>query len=234
MAPPSASALTCFRVGTGFDWHGDVAVAVDAPSPASEQSSRSLYEMPEPPARLSQNLLAAPPRIAQCGRVREGHNLTLGCAGGHTIDKVVFASFGTTVGNCTQGFAPGNCSTTGKIGSASTSMAVVEKACIGNPTCVVPATVPNFAPGGGHGSNPCPRVVKSLAAQVHCSGGGEHACRQSCYDDTNTPGPAPPGPPPPDSTTTPADRFNAVVNATRSTAIGNYVMDIPTDSPQVH
>lgn len=43
--------------------------------------------------------------------------------------------------------------------------------------------------------------------------------------------PSPPRPPAADPTTL-ADRFNAVVAAARSTAIANYVMDIPTDSPQ--
>ena len=39
-------------------------------------------------------------------------------------------------------------------------------------------------------------------------------------------------PPAPGSGVTPAQRFNAVIAAARSTAIANYVMDIPTDSPQ--
>ena len=38
------------------------------------------------------------PKAARCGRVAENNNLALGCAGGKTIDKVIFASFGTTNG----------------------------------------------------------------------------------------------------------------------------------------
>ena len=213
VAPPETSSLTCLRVGTGFDWTGDVSVAAGARLPSSSREDGP----------------AAPPRIAHCGRVAENHNLTLGCADGHTIEKVLFASFGTTVGNCSDGFGEGKCSTTGKIGSASTSMAVVEQACLGQPTCTVPATVLNFAGGGGPGSNPCPHVVKSLAAEILCSGSNEPTCQGSCYDDTHKPAPPPQ---PPQHNTTAAERFNVVVNATRSTAIGDYVMDIPTDSPQ--
>eukprot|EP00035_Acanthoeca_spectabilis_P028353 m.470259 g.470259 ORF g.470259 m.470259 type:complete len:570 (-) comp29594_c0_seq1:499-2208(-) len=109
-------------------------------------------------------------------------------------------------------------------------MAVVEHTCIGKEFCVVPATVTTFAPG-----NPCPHVVKSLAVEVHCTGDPPAAsvCEHSCSDETAPSPSPPPGPAPsPQSTTTPADRFNAVTKAARSTAIANYVMDIPTDSPE--
>jgi hypothetical protein len=116
-------------------------------------------------------------------------------------------------------------------------MAVVEEACIGKRVCVVPATVATFA-GGGHNGQPCPHVVKALAAEVHCSGDPDpgSSCEHSCYDDSipSPPTPRSPGPPPPPppAGSTPAERFNAVVAAARSTSIANYVMDIPTDSPQ--
>ena len=42
---------------------------------------------------------------------------------------------------------------------------------------------------------------------------------------------AAPPPPPTPPTTTAAERFNVVVAATRSTAISNYLFDIPTDCP---
>ena len=223
VAPPRTSSLTCLRIGTSFDWTGDVAVA----------AGKHLDHSSREDDRIANDLLdlATPPRIAHCGRVEENHNLTLGCTDGHAIEKVLFASFGTTIGNCSDGFGEGNCSTTGKIGSASTSMAVVEQACLGQSTCTVPATVLNFAGGSGPGSNPCPHVVKSLAAEIVCSGSDPPTCQGSCYDDTLKPAPTP-APQPPNDDTTAAERFNAVVNATRSTAIGNYVMDFPTDSPQ--
>ena len=31
LSPPDASSLTCYRIGVGFDWVGDVAVAAPAP-----------------------------------------------------------------------------------------------------------------------------------------------------------------------------------------------------------
>eukprot|EP01048_Picozoa_sp_COSAG05_P000109 COSAG05_NODE_3_length_51333_cov_129.132080_9_plen_182_part_00 len=142
-----------------------------------------------------------------------------------TSAQVLFASFGSTAGSCATGFREGLCNTTGKIGNANCSMDVVAHACIGKASCAVPATVETFG-------QPCPRVVKSLAAEVHCSGGAAQppgSCQHSCYDEppapTPTPTPTPaPAPTPGAAPTTPAQRFNAVVAATRSTAIGNYVM----------
>ena len=95
---------------------------------------------------------------------------------------------------------------------------------------MIPATVTTFA-GDGHTGQPCPRIVKSLAVEIHCSGDPFHtqpgaSCLHSCYDHGNLPSP----PPQPKLATTPAERFNAVVAATRSTAIANFVMDVPTDS----
>lgn len=97
---------------------------------------------------------------------------------------------------------------------------------------MVPATVKTFA-GDGHTGQPCPRIRKSLAVEIHCSGDPNYkqpgvSCSQSCYDYNILP-PTPPKPRP-KVATTPAERFNAVVAATRSTAIANYVMDVPTDS----
>jgi hypothetical protein len=104
------------------------------------------------------------PKAARCGRVAENHNLALGCAAGKTIDKVVFAAYGTSNGSCASGgFSDGICSKTGKVGSATDSMAVVEKACVGKASCVMAASNANF---GGTKADPCPMVVKSLAAEV--------------------------------------------------------------------
>eukprot|EP01050_Picozoa_sp_SAG11_P042296 SAG11_NODE_19410_length_467_cov_0.842391_2_plen_49_part_01 len=47
-------------------------------------------------------------------------------------------------------------------------MAVVEKACVGKTSCVVPAKCPAF--GDPKQDDPCPMVAKSLAPEVHCPG----------------------------------------------------------------
>lgn len=208
---PNISSMRCLRVGVGFDWTGDVVVG-DALASDRMDISHTDFLQPVP---------AAPAQDTRCGRVVENHNLTLGCgAGGGKIDRVVFASFGSTAGSCKAGFRDGICPKTGKIGNANCSVDVVTKSCIGKPSCVVPATVENFG-------QPCPHVVKSLAAEVHCSGdppGSGNSCKQSCYDNALSP-PAPPSPSGPNmANSTPAQRFNGVIAATRSTAIGNYVM----------
>ena len=64
------------------------------------------------------------PKPARCGRVAENQDLALGCPAGKTIDKVIFASYGTTAGSCAAGFKEGICSKTSKIGSANDSVAV--------------------------------------------------------------------------------------------------------------
>eukprot|EP01052_Picozoa_sp_SAG31_P006638 SAG31_NODE_307_length_17957_cov_5.236645_10_plen_317_part_00 len=160
------------------------------------------------------------PKAARCGRVAENHNLALGCPSGKKIDKIVYASFGTSTGSCSAGFKDGICSKTGKIGgqqqvpfvfcvfwtaceisvcvcpligSSNQSVPVVEEACIGKASCVVPAKNADF--GNPKKDDPCPMVVKSLAAEVHCSGDPAGAtCGGSCYD--FAPPPPSPGPPP--------------------------------------
>jgi hypothetical protein len=222
LLPPDPSSLACYRVGVGFDWIGDVRVA-GPPTPA--------------PAL---NTVGPSAKEARCGRVEENDDLTVGCDGDQKIDRIVFASFGVTAGNCTSGFREGLCPTTGKISSANQSFVVVKKACIGKTSCVVPATVVNFAGGGGgggHTGQTCRHVKKSLAVEVHCSGDPPGAsCARSCYDDSANPRPHPhppaPGPGPGPVATTAAERFNAVVAAGRSSAIANYVFDVPTDAPQ--
>jgi hypothetical protein len=136
---------------------------------------------------------------SHCARVAEGRSLTLGCAKGSTIDRVVFASFGTPGGSCASGFekwyapswAPHGLA--GKICNSKMSVAVVEKACLGKQTCAVHANSATFG-----GDDPCDGVHKSLAAEVHCSGHAPGAtCPGSCYDAGPPPAPAPaPAPPP--------------------------------------
>jgi hypothetical protein len=222
---PNASSMRCFRVGVGFDWIGDVTVGDDVP-PTMSRAILPQASTPVPP----------PAKMARCGRVWENHDLTLGCSGGQKIDKIMFASFGSTAGSCAAGFRAGICTKTGKIGNANCSVDVVAHLCVGKTSCVVPATVETFG-------QPCPHVVKSLAAEVLCSGDSPSPrgddCKHSCYDDTTWP-PMPPGPNPPapapapgGASSTPAQRFNAVMAAARSTAIANFVMGTwhSSDSP---
>ena len=144
--PPEVSSMACYRVGVGFDWTGDVQVAgPPALIPALQTDVRPNTE------------------VARCGRVQENDDLTVGCDGDKTIDKIEFASFGSTAGNCTVGFSEGLCPKTGKIGSANQSLVVVEKLASVK-RCVVPATVSNFA-GDGHSGQTCPHVKKSLAVR---------------------------------------------------------------------
>lgn len=71
-----------------------------------------------PCAESDSGTLSIPSRtFSRCGRVAENDVLTVGCEVNQTIDKIIFASFGTTSGNCTAGFSEGICSETGKIGS---------------------------------------------------------------------------------------------------------------------
>lgn len=75
-------------------------------------------------------------------------------------------------------------------------MAVVEKACVGKTSCVVPAKCAAF--GDPKKDDPCPMVVKSLAAEVHCSGDPHEgaSCAGSCYNDAVPPPPPSPSPSP--------------------------------------
>eukprot|EP01052_Picozoa_sp_SAG31_P044670 SAG31_NODE_7875_length_1576_cov_1.593771_1_plen_334_part_00 len=139
------------------------------------------------------------PKAARCGLVAENQVLTLGCAGGKTIDKVLFASFGTPIladaeQSCAAGFKEGICSTTGKIGSSARSRPVVERLCLNKTSCAVPADRATFDDQEGPPHDPCGHVVKALAAEIHCSGDPPGAlCKGACYD---YPPPPPPGPDP--------------------------------------
>eukprot|EP01047_Picozoa_sp_COSAG01_P071226 COSAG01_NODE_10999_length_2030_cov_1.718281_1_plen_629_part_01 len=111
----------------------------------------------------------APTIAVKCGTAPENGRLTLGgCKAGSTIDRIVFASFGTATGDCAHGFKMA-C-------SSKNSTAVVSKLCLGKASCVVPATSSEF------GGDPCVNVLKHLSVAIHCSG---------------DPPPPPPTPPPP-------------------------------------
>jgi hypothetical protein len=103
-----------------------------------------------------------------CGEGYEGGGISiqpavLNCSGvGGNIDRIVFANYGMTNGSCHTGYvANSNC-------TGDDSRAVVEKACLGKPSCVVNASKYEFA----HGSDPydpCPGVSKTLVIEARCS-----------------------------------------------------------------
>ena len=78
-----------------------------------------------------------PSGLFQCGNVGENFSVDLSCErGGGVISKIDFASFGTAVGACGQ-IKPGTC-------NAANSTDIVQKACIGQQKCSVPASVDLF------------------------------------------------------------------------------------------
>lgn len=87
-----------------------------------------------------------------------------------TITSIDFASFGNPVtdGDCTS-WAVGSC-------NANTSLAVIEKACLGQNMCAVPTFDVLF------GGNPCKGVSAYLAVVATCSGssGGLSGAGASC------------------------------------------------------
>lgn len=103
---------------------------------------------------------------AQMGRMvcsvsAENSNAMLQCPPGGMIDHVVFASFGTPNGSCGD-FQMFNC-------SSKTSVAIVEKDCLGKSQCTIPVTNDHF------GGDPCLDVLKHLNVQVSCKGGSMYS-----------------------------------------------------------
>ena len=98
--------------------------------------------------------------ISTCQQVKEKSDAMLNCGTG-VIKSVDFASFGTPNGTCTTGFSNSAC-------NAASSMAVVEKACLGKASCSVPADVKTF------GIDPCGEVLKKLAVKVTCGAAPSH------------------------------------------------------------
>jgi hypothetical protein len=145
-ALPTAEAGSNISVLTG-EWLADT-----APTSGTMQSPSS------PPER--------------CGMTTENKGLKLGgCKGSSVIDKVVFASWGTPIGDCAHGlFTDSNC-------SAPESFSVVEAACIGKSNCTVMGNSTDMP-------DPCVGIHKWFAARVHCSS-------------DPPPPPPPPRPPPP-------------------------------------
>ncbi|OQR92286.1 rhamnosebinding lectin (SAL), partial [Achlya hypogyna] len=86
------------------------------------------------------------------GTVLEGSVLSLTCPAGSSISSIDFASYGTP-----NNYVEGDC-------QAKTSVAVVTAACVGHPSCDVPATNEVF-------DDPCPTTFKSLSVRAQCSEG---------------------------------------------------------------
>uniref|UniRef100_M8BJ62 beta-galactosidase n=1 Tax=Aegilops tauschii TaxID=37682 RepID=M8BJ62_AEGTA len=80
--------------------------------------------------------------------------LRLRCDDGHLITKITFASYGTPSGGC-QNFSEGKC-------HASSTLALVSEACVGNNECAISVSNDVFG-------DPCRRVVKDLAVEAECS-----------------------------------------------------------------
>lgn len=84
-----------------------------------------------------------------------GPNISLHCTAGYSISAIKFASFGTPSGSCGN-FQHGSC-------HAPSSLAVVQKGCIGQQTCLVTVSSSNF------GADPCPNTPKKLSVEAVCS-----------------------------------------------------------------
>ncbi|KAK7404379.1 hypothetical protein VNO78_05239 [Psophocarpus tetragonolobus] len=87
---------------------------------------------------------------------RVGPAVILKCPHGKTIKVVEFASFGNPEGVCGN-YTLGNC-------DAPSTKHIVEKHCLGAPSCVVPFVKETF----NKGQDTCPDVTKALAVQVLC------------------------------------------------------------------
>ncbi|KAH7670362.1 Beta-galactosidase protein [Dioscorea alata] len=79
----------------------------------------------------------------------------LRCDDGHVISGITFASFGNSGGSC-QKFSVGHC-------HASSSLSVVQKACLGKNKCKVSVSNATF------GKDPCRGTLKSLAVEAECT-----------------------------------------------------------------
>jgi len=93
-----------------------------------------------------------------CGSAPENNVLTLTCpVGTDTINKIVFASFGTPTGSCPN-LATGSC-------DSSNSVSILSSACLGKTSCSVNASDTIFG-------DPCYGTVKRMVLQATCNGTG--------------------------------------------------------------
>jgi hypothetical protein len=89
-----------------------------------------------------------------CEVVGEGSDAFISCGKG-IIDNIVFASYGTPIGNCSTGFANSTC-------NSETSLNIVQQACIGKYSCTVFGSYTVFG-------DPCAGINKWLGIIVTCS-----------------------------------------------------------------
>ena len=110
------------------------------------------------------------PRRKLCGEQEEpkkgGTHIDLSCGGpgGGTIDKVLFASYGTPSGSCTNDGQGSNTFTAGSCAANATAIiAIVSRECLGKTSCALDAAT------AGMGGDPCVGTIKTLAVAVNCS-----------------------------------------------------------------
>ena len=90
-----------------------------------------------PYPKLAVAELDPPSGLAQCANVAENFSIDLSCErGGGVISKIDFASFGTATGYCGQ-IKEGTC-------NAANSSDIIQKACVGQQKCSVPASASLF------------------------------------------------------------------------------------------
>lgn len=92
----------------------------------------------------------------QCALAPENQMASIDCGDGGTIADISFASFGTPVGGCGAGL------TSNASCHSESSLQVVQKLCIGQSKCSVPATIAEF------GADPCFGHFKRLAVVATC------------------------------------------------------------------
>merc|ERR1711939_39321 len=105
----------------------------------------------------------------------EGFHVHFSCnATGSNITSIAFSAYGVASGDCTGGSPDDNTFAVNNTCNAATSVGVVEKACLGQPSC-------SFVANNDFFGDPCLHVAKSYKGAVKCS----------------SPTPPPPTPPPP-------------------------------------
>jgi hypothetical protein len=92
----------------------------------------------------------------QCALAPENQLASIDCGEGGTIADISFASFGTPVGGCGAGL------TSNSSCHSESSLQVVQKLCVGQRNCSIPATIASF------GGDPCFGHFKRLAVVASC------------------------------------------------------------------
>ena len=95
-----------------------------------------------------------------CLQMHEGLTQALSCPAGQNMFQLLFADFGSVLGNCSAGLqSDPTCST------ASHSMVLARQLCLGKPNCTLTSTNDIWGP------DPCPGRPKTLAVQAACDSG---------------------------------------------------------------